>query len=210
MTAGATNGAKGGGVQERLQIEGLASQGVSGVVLALAAGECVCLSGPSGAGKSVLLRAVADLAPHEGKVLLDGQEAATFRPADWRRQVGLLPAEPQWWAERIGEHFTTAPESLAALGLPAEALTWQVARCSTGERQRLALLRLLANTPRVLLLDEPTASLDPAAVARVEALIADYRRQQGAAVLWVSHDPAQIARIADRHFRVDHGHLEAA
>lgn len=177
--------------------------------LDIAAGECVALSGPSGTGKSLLLRAIADLDPHDGTAWLEGRAADEFTPGEWRRQVGLLTAESQWWHDQVGEHFGEINEShWRALGFTRESLTWQVARCSTGERQRLALLRLLANTPRVLLLDEPTASLDPDAVLRVEALIADYREEHHAAVLWVSHDPAQIARVAHRKLRITAGQLE--
>lgn len=178
-------------------------------VLEVAAGECVCVSGPSGAGKSLLLRAIADLDPHDGQVWLEGREAREFKPKEWRRQVGLLPAESQWWRERVGEHFAAVDEAQwQALGFGRETLDWQVARCSTGERQRLALLRLLANRPRVLLLDEPTAALDPTSVQRVEALVAAYREQQQAAVLWVSHDPAQMQRVANRQVRIVAGRVE--
>ena len=192
-----------------LQVAGLNTPVVNDASLTLAAGECVCISGPSGAGKSLLLRAIADLDPHQGSVQLDGRSAESFAPCDWRRQVGLLPAESQWWGEHIGEHFSSVDEkALEALGFTRQVMEWQVARCSTGERQRLALLRLLCNQPRVLLLDEPTASLDPTAVARVEAIVARYRQEQGAAVLWVSHDPAQIARVADRRYTISGGRLE--
>ena len=73
-----------------------------------------------------------------------------------------------------------------------------VARRSGGERQRVALLRMLANQPRVLLLDEPTANLDQDNVARVEKLVAAYMADQSAGVLWVSHDPRQTTRVARR------------
>ncbi len=194
-----------------LQVVGVSSRTLAVSSLELEAGECVALSGPSGAGKSQLLRAIADLDPHQGEVLLEGQSAESFVPGEWRRQVGLLPAESQWWAERIGDHFAAPDEeALAALGFDAGVMQWQVARCSTGERQRLALLRLLGNRPRVLLLDEPTASLDPASVRRVEALVERYRREQQSAVLWVSHDPEQIQRVAGRHLLMHDGSLEAA
>lgn len=172
------------------------------------AGECVCLSGPSGSGKTVLLRAVADLDPHAGTARLDGRSAETFHPTQWRQAVGLLPAESQWWHDRVGPHFHRIEhERWERLGFEAGAVNWSVARLSTGERQRLALLRLLANGPRALLLDEPTASLDPENTERVEALIDAYRHAMEAPLLWVSHDPAQIRRVADRHFRIDNGRL---
>lgn len=192
-----------------MQLNALGTPAVPAVTLGIAAGECVCLSGPSGSGKSLLLRAITDLDPHEGEVMLEGQACANFSAPQWRRQVGLLPAESQWWYEQVGAHFSRIDESeWQALGFGPQVAQWQVARCSTGERQRLALLRLLANRPRVLLLDEPTASLDPTAVRQVEELIAQYRAQQQAAVLWVSHDPNQIARVASRHYRIAAGRLE--
>ena len=76
-------------------------------------------------------------------------------------------------------------------------------RLSSGERQRLALARLLANRPRVLLLDEPTANLDPVNIHRVEQLVKDYLAEQQAACLWVTHTREQIARIADRELDLD-------
>ena len=165
--------------------------------------ECVSLSGASGSGKSLLLRALADLDPHGGEVSLDGHSAASMPGHLWRRRVGLLPAEPFWWAERVGEHFDR-PEAvpLDALGLVPGALDWEVARCSTGERQRLALARLLQNAPEVLLLDEPTAALDPQSVERMEALLETYRREHHAVVIWVSHDAAQRQRVAQRHYAI--------
>jgi ABC-type iron transport system FetAB ATPase subunit len=83
-----------------------------------------------------------------------------------------------------------------------------VAQLSSGEKQRLALLRLMVNRPRVLLLDEPTANLDPENVTRVEKLVAAYLRREGAAVLWVSHDPEQTRRVAQRRLRLQAGRLK--
>lgn len=175
------------------------------------AAECVCLSGPSGAGKTILLRAIADLIPHAGDARLDDRWCSRMKPTEWRRQVGFLPAESFWWSDRVGDHFADpAAVDFAALGFGTDVLEWEIGRLSTGERQRLALLRLLANRPRALLLDEPTASLDPDNVARVEILLAAYREAHQAPLLWVSHDAAQRARLAHRVLHLDGGRLVEA
>ncbi len=176
-------------------------------------GECVALFGPSGAGKTRLLRSIADLDPHQGEIRLDQQSQQGFEPAAWRTTVGYLPAESAWWFEQVRPHFSGDPAPfLESLELPASALDWDLERASSGERQRLALARLLDHGPRVLLLDEPTANLDQENTARVERLIADYRAHRQTAVIWVSHDPAQRRRVADRSYRIEQGalHAEAA
>jgi ABC-type iron transport system FetAB ATPase subunit len=175
------------------------------------AGECIAIQGPSGAGKSVLLRMVADLDPHDGDALLDGRPASALSPPDWRAAVVYQAAEPAWWEATAGAHFAVPDRPfvdtmLAALGLSPALLDTEIERLSTGERQRLALVRSLARRPRVLLLDEPTAALDPDAVARVEALL---RAQlaDGMAMLIVTHAGEQARRLAQRIFRLERGRL---
>jgi ABC-type iron transport system FetAB ATPase subunit len=176
--------------------------------LSLLGGECIVLTGPSGAGKTLLLRALADMDPADGEVRLDGVQRNELSGPEWRRQVGLLPAESHWWAERVGEHFAHAPsDDLSKLGFNVDVLNWQISRLSSGERQRLAIARLLTNRPRVLLLDEPTANLDPDNTSRVESLLKNYAQQCRAGMLWVSHDAEQAARVADRIFRIADGRL---
>ncbi len=183
------------------------------VSLSVAGGESVTVSGPSGSGKSRLLRAIADLDPHEGELRVDGASATSMSPSQWRTRVQLLPADPQWWAPTVGDHFPDrgAPRmdglSPAALDLPEDVFAWPVERLSSGERQRLALLRLLVRAPRVLLLDEPSANLDEENTRLLERLVDQYRREHDAAVIWVSHDKAQRARVGDTHYRIDEGSL---
>ena len=194
-----------------LRLHQFVARHVGPLVLSVAAAECVCLAGASGSGKTLLLRAIADLDPHSGEAYCD-EAACSATPAPaWRRSVALVPAESQWWSQLVGDHFEhgVADDWLARLDLPAAAMTWQVARCSTGERQRLVLLRTLMQAPAVLLLDEPTGSLDQENTLRVESLLADYRLQRQAALLWVSHDVGQIERVAQRRFTLDNGQLRA-
>jgi len=170
----------------------------------LSAGECVAIRGPSGGGKTLLLRALADLDPNEGLVCLDGRDRATMPGPEWRRLVGYLPAEPGWWADTVGDHFTSWAEAAVvarALGFTEDSEDWPIARLSTGERLRLALVRALLVGSKVLLLDEPTAALDPASVRAVEELIGA-RVRAGLAVLWVTHDVEQASRVAVRRLIV--------
>ena len=173
------------------------------------AGECIAIRGPSGGGKTLLLRAIADLDPSEGVVWLEDRERTTMSGPEWRRQIGYLPAEPGWWADTVGKHFTSWPAAARIatdLGFPDDAKDWPIARLSTGERLRLALVRALMVKPKVLLLDEPTAALDPASVEAVESLIGAQVRA-GLAVLWVTHDVAQTGRIAVRQLVVSGGRV---
>ncbi|MHC4341237.1 MAG: ABC transporter ATP-binding protein [Planctomycetota bacterium] len=192
-----------------LEVRGLRTPHIGPVSLTLGPAERSALWGPSGAGKSLLLRALADLDPHEGEVSLDGKGQTHMTGPEWRRKVGYLPAESHWWADSVKEHFagesgrSWAARSLPALGFGSDTLEWPVARLSVGERQRLALLRMLACEPEVLLLDEPTANLDPEATSAVEALLGPFV----GAILWVSHDAAQRERVAGRQLRIEKGRL---
>ena len=182
---------------------------LSNVSLTARSGQCVGLYGPSGSGKSLMLRAIADLIPHGGQVWLDDILSDRVSGHQWRQWIGLLPAEAAWWFDSVGEHFNPIPDTwLTSLGLDPEVFTWQVRRLSSGERQRLALLRLLANTPRVLLLDEPTANLDAENTARVEHLINDYRLDRRPVIVWVSHDPGQLRRWCDPIYRITDNRLQ--
>jgi ABC-type multidrug transport system ATPase subunit len=130
---------------------------------------------------------------------------------EWRARVVYQAAEPAWWEATAGAHFAPqqrgfVSEALAALGLPDEVLDTDIDRLSTGERQRLALVRSLAHSPSVLLLDEPTAALDPGGVARVEALLRSCL-DRGMAMLIVTHSVEQARRLAHRIFHVDGGRL---
>lgn len=195
---------------EQLRLDNVAIGPLADVSLVVGPGEINCLSGASGSGKSRLLRAVADLDQHAGEVWL-GEQAQSLTPGHaWRRQVMLVPAESHWWEEMVGQHFAKRPadEELKALSFTTDTLEWQVSRLSTGEKQRLSLLRALSLEPRALLLDEPTANLDDATSERVEAWLVERIRSRGWPTLWVAHDRKQIARVASRHWRIASDRLE--
>jgi putative ABC transport system ATP-binding protein len=190
-----------------LTIHQLTRPGLEPFDLDLDDGECVSLSGPSGAGKTILLRAVADLDPNQGTLALDGMDRETHPAPQWRRRVCYMAAEPGWWDETPAAHFPDRAAAMAllpALNLPPEILDGALAHLSTGERQRLALARMLVLAPRVLLLDEPTSGLDPEATARVEDLL-KARQAQGAAILLVTHNREQATRMGRRHLFIENG-----
>ncbi len=171
-------------------------------------GQCVGLTGPSGCGKSLLLRALADLDPHKGGMSLEGVGADQFQAPQWRRLVGLLPAESSWWHDTVGSHFSAVPEAwLMDLGFDTIVMDWKISRLSSGERQRLALLRLLAGQPKVLLLDEPTANLDRLNIQRVETLLGSCRQSRQLMIIWVSHDLEQLQRNCDPIYVVEDNRL---
>ena len=194
-----------------LSVRDLRAAGVQVSELDLADGECVAVTGASGAGKSRLLRALADLDPTSGEVRLDGCSWRDMSAPEWRRQVSYVAAEPAWWAARVDEHFDDwreLGEGLARMLLPNELAHAALSALSTGERQRLSLLRALTLNPRVLLLDEPTSALDSDSQCAVEDVLTE-RLARGVIVLLVTHDAAQAARLAIRTLRVVDGRLEA-
>lgn len=192
-----------------LIVRELARPGLAPVSFTLQPGECLAVQGPSGAGKTLLLRAVADLDPNRGQVILDDEARDKLPGPVWRRRVIYVPAESGWWSERVGEHFSDWKQAvplLPMLRLSEAVRDWSVQRLSTGERQRLALLRALILEPRILLLDEPTSGLDSEASAAVERLL-DSRLQAGLGILWVTHDHAQARRMARRGLFLESGRV---
>lgn len=192
-----------------LLVEGLTAHGIDIGRLFVADGECLAVVGPSGAGKSLLLRAIADLDPNEGRVTAGDLDRAAVSAPLWRRRVAYVPAQPGWWADTVGEHFENAEGATALLErllLPAAALGWPVARLSNGEQQRIGFVRALLNDPVAMLLDEPTGSLDQAATAALEALLSE-RMAGGLSVVMVTHDDAQARRLAKRLLRLEGGRI---
>jgi ABC-type multidrug transport system ATPase subunit len=131
-------------------------------------------------------------------VFLEGVERRELPGPEWRRRVRYASAEPAWWGATPREHFTASEKLerlLTALGLGKALLDRPIAELSTGERQRLGLVRAIADDPAVLLLDEPTSALDQQSAALAEELI-KFQALAGRVVILVSHDAAQIERLA--------------
>jgi tungstate transport system ATP-binding protein len=187
-------------------------EALRGVNLAVRRGERIAFIGANGSGKSTLLRVLHGLLPpSEGqRRVADAPRMAMLfqRPfllrlsAEANVRVGL------WLAGVRGDEARVrCAEALARVGLAAEAK--RPARAlSGGQQQRLALARAWATRPDVLLLDEPTASLDPHAKREVELLL-DELAAQGMTLLMASHQLGQVKRLAERVVYLEHGRVLA-
>ena len=191
-----------------LRLEDLQIANIEPINLTIVSGQCIGVSGESGSGKTRLLRAIADLDEHGGQVYEENIAQDQVKAHEWRRRVALLPAESQWWFDRVHQHFNTQANYIEALGFDQDVMHWNVSRCSSGEKQRLSILRMLSNCPRVLLLDEPTANLDSSNIARVEDFIGNYLSEHNAIAIWVGHDAAQLERVSQQQYHLSGGQLQ--
>jgi putative ABC transport system ATP-binding protein len=187
---------------------------LSGVSLAIPSGATAVL-GPSGSGKSTLLRLLNRLAdPDEGTVRFHGDDVRELDPLELRRRVGLVPQLPAPVPGSVGDNVCFGPRlhgeevdperPLRLAGLDPSFAERDASRLSVGEQQRVMLARALALEPEVLLLDEPTASLDSAAVGAVEDAL---RNLHEVSLVLVTHDRAQADRLAERTIELEAGRV---
>jgi tungstate transport system ATP-binding protein len=185
---------------------------LSGIDLRIAAGERVALIGANGSGKSTLLRVLHGLLkPSAGSVLRDGgmRQAMLFqRPFALRLSAATNVALGPWllgmpWREAREQ----ALQALGRVGLASVALR-NARTLSGGQLQRMALARAWALRPHVLLLDEPTASLDPHAKREVEALMEEFA-DAGMTLVFASHNLGQVKRLATRVVYMEQGRILA-
>jgi iron complex transport system ATP-binding protein len=200
---------------------------LAGITTDLAAGELACLVGPNGAGKSTLLRSIAGLQPVlGGRVLLAGVPLARLTRRQVARQVAAVltdRVEPGQlhardvvalgryphtdWTGRLSPDDQDAVDTALAQAGAADLAAWQFSELSDGQRQRVLIARALAQQPRILLLDEPTAFLDPPARIGLLALLASIAVSGSVAVLVSTHDLELAARTADTLWVADGGTL---
>lgn len=194
------------------------------VDLELGTGDLATLRGSSGSGKSTLLRCIVGLErPTTGRILWQGNEISGDDFLSFRHRIRYVQQRPTKVADTIDEDLGFARDTarergsdrkdleqrqrgrLASLGL--DKLDWSrnFNELSVGEQQRVALVRALTSEPDVLLLDEPTSSLDPERVEDVEAIIEDYldENRDARAILWVTHQPEQLERLGGRALDLD-------
>ncbi|WP_247004749.1 ABC transporter ATP-binding protein [Halosolutus gelatinilyticus] len=193
---------------------------VDGVSLAVLESEVLAVVGPSGAGKSSFLRLLNRLdEPTGGTVYLDGTDYRSIEPQSLRRRVGFVPQQPALREGTVRENATLAyrlcdepiddervRRLLAAVDLEGYA-DRPVDTLSGGERQRVSLVRTLVTEPEVLLLDEPTASLDADTEASIERLLSGLIDDYDLTCLLVTHDQDQARRLGDRVARFEGGEV---
>ena len=185
----------------------------------LNAGDCLGLVAPSGTGKTLLMRNLVLLDPiQQGEVQFEGKSPATWGIPAYRGRVMYVPQRATAFEGTVEDNLKRAFKLsihnqrrydpavihtwLEHLGRSPDFLHLQGARLSGGEAQILALLRALQLYPQVLLLDEPTASLDGATTAQVEALLHNWLQQANRACMLTSHDTEQIHRITHRQINL--------
>jgi len=209
---------------------------LDGVAIAIDPGEFVAVLGPSGSGKTTLFRCLTRLTePDSGQIEIGGKRFDGLRGralASTRREIGVVfqqfnlvrrlsaldnvlagrLATTPLWRVAIGafarHDIERAADALAAVGLK-DHLHQRADTLSGGQQQRVAIARALAQESRVLLADEPIASLDPETAVTILTLMRDLARSRGMAILCTLHQPPLATRFADRVLAMQDGRLSA-
>jgi putative ABC transport system ATP-binding protein len=183
--------------------------------------DVIAIVGPSGAGKSSFLRLLNRLdEPSEGTVYFEGVDYRTIPPRQLRQQIGMVLQQPYLFPGSVSDNIRFGPQQrgesisdeqieqlLQQVALPGYGGR-EVSNLSGGEAQRVSVARTLANSPKVLLLDEPTSSLDPASEKDVEELLVKIFREQSLTCLIVTHDMEQAERMATKAILMKDGRVE--
>jgi putative ABC transport system ATP-binding protein len=182
------------------------------------AGRIYSILGPSGAGKSSVLRLLNRLdEPTSGEVFFEGSDYRTIPPCALRKRIGCLFQVPYLFPGSVTDNVRYAnpelesnqmAELLRLASFDPDRQDQATETLSVGEKQRVALARLLATDPKVVLLDEPTAALDPTHTARIESSVREIASQKHLCVIMVSHSPEQALRMGGNGLLLVSGRLE--
>ena len=185
------------------------------------------LIGHTGSGKSTFIQHLNGLLkPTSGKVICDGEDINSSKAAsrDVRWKVGLVFQYPehQLFEETVYSDIAFGPKNMGLseseidervreaagfVGVPEEQFDKSPLELSGGQKRRVAIAGVIAMRPKVLILDEPTAGLDPRGCEQILQNICDYRKASGSTVILVSHSMDDVARIADRLIVFNKGHI---
>ena len=200
---------------------------IDNINLQIGHGEMVAVIGHTGSGKSTFIQHLnALLAPSSGKVLVDGQDinADKLSRRDVKRKVGLVFQYPEYqlFEETVYKDIAFGPENMGLdkdeidsrvreaadfVGVDEELFKASPLELSGGQKRRVAIAGVIAMRPGVLILDEPTAGLDPGGCSQILENICRYRRETGSTVIIVSHNMDDVARIAQRVIVFNHGSI---
>jgi len=182
-------------------------------------GELVTIMGASGSGKTTLLRLINRLSEIDsGIILLNGNDIRGHVPMELRRNIGMVFQVPVTFKGSVRDNLAfginlwggnSGIETLSRdAGIPEDLLDADAGQLSIGEKQRVCIARALANQPEILLLDEPTSSLDAFSAQRIEKLLLDLQKERALTILWVTHEKEQVERIGGRRLILRDGRLE--
>ena len=200
---------------------------VDGVQLEIEGGELIGIIGHTGSGKSTLIQHFNGLIrPTSGKIYIDGQDIwdKSVKIRDIRFKVGLVFQYPEYqiFEETVYKDISFGPKNMGLtdeetdkrvretaemLEIPADMLERSPFELSGGQKRRVAIAGVMAMEPKVLILDEPTAGLDPKGRDKVLELIARYQREKNTTVLLVSHSMEDVARFASKILVMNKGKL---
>ena len=200
---------------------------IENIDLTIPQGQMIALLGHTGSGKSTFIQHLnALLTPTSGRVLCDGKDinADKFSRRDVKWQVGLVFQYPEYqlFEETVYKDIAFGPknhrlsaaeidervrEAAAFVGVDEALFERSPLELSGGQKRRVAIAGVIAMRPGVLILDEPTAGLDPAGCRQILDNIAAYREKTGSTVILVSHNMDDAARLAERLIVFDHGHV---
>ena len=189
----------------------------------ISAGEFIALVGPSGAGKTSLMRLLNRLIdPTRGSIQFEGLDIAQIPVIQFRQQVTLAPQEPRLLGMTVQETMAyplllrSLPqrqihqrigEWLDRLQIPQDWRDRTALQLSVGQRQRVAIARALAIQPKVLLLDEPTSSLDPGQASRLLAQLANLTQRQQTTIVMSNHQLDLVQDVCSRVISLDQGRI---
>jgi putative ABC transport system ATP-binding protein len=193
---------------------------LKGINLHIKKGEIIALVGPSGCGKSTLLRCINRLIEIDsGSIIINNQNIQNIYPIQLRQQVVFVHQESSMLNGTVYDNVAfglklrgtlkkdSIHQSLKDVGLSKEFSEKEASKLSGGEKKRVALARALALRPQVLLLDEPSAGLDPKKIQTIEETIINFSKKRQLTVVWVTHDINQAKRVSIRIANMKEGKI---